>query len=177
MSEPIETVVTDMRKFMGVYGQNHYSVSSSAFRGTIDRKINRQLFNSPISGKKRNFSEADSQDNFSCLAFRTPSKMSNDIDMENEEEDESPNGPAEMIYSREEISEAMNIDPDLRSKNLVYGLAQDIHEEDLNELQASVKGEITPGTMIEVDPATALKAATENPPYAWSIHATTQFLI
>jgi hypothetical protein len=31
--------------------------------------------------------------------------------------------------------------------------------------------------MIEVNPATALKAATDNPPYAWSIHATTQFLI
>ena len=71
----------------------------------------------------------------------------------------------------------MNIDPELRSKNLVYGLAHDIHQEDLNELQASVKGEITPGSFIEVDPATALKAATVNPPYAWSIHATTQFLI
>ena len=97
--------------------------------------------------------------------------------MENKEEEESPNGPAEMIYSREEISVAMNIDPDLRSKNLVHGLAQDIHEEDLNELQASVQEEITPGSMFEVDPATALKAATDNPPYAMSIHATTQFLI
>ena len=134
----METVVTDMQNFMGVYGQNQYSATSSAFQGTIDRKINRQLFNSPISGKKRNFSEADHQDNFSCLAFRAPSKMSNDVDMENEEEDESPNGPAEMIYSREEISVGMNINPNLWSKNLVYGLAQDIHEEDLNELQASV---------------------------------------
>ena len=124
MSEPIETVVTDMRKFMGVYGQNHYSASSSAFRGTIDRKINRQLFNSPISGKKRNFSEADSQDNFNCLAFRTPSRMSNYIDMENDEEDESPIAPEELIYFREKLSVAMNIDPDLRSKNLVYGSAK-----------------------------------------------------
>jgi hypothetical protein len=40
-----------------------------------------------------------------------------------------------------------------------------------------VKGEITTGSMIEVEPATALKAETDNPPYAWSIHATTQFLI
>ena len=101
MSEPNETVVTDMQKLMGVYGQNQYSATSSALRGTIDKKINRQLFNSPISGKKRNFSEADSQDNFNCLAFKTPSRMSNSIDMENEEEDKSPNGPAEMIYSRE----------------------------------------------------------------------------
>jgi hypothetical protein len=31
--------------------------------------------------------------------------------------------------------------------------------------------------MIEVDPATALKAATDNPPFAWTIHATTQYLI
>ena len=100
MSEPIETVVTDMRKFMGVYGQNQYSATSSALRGTIDKKINRQLFNLPISGKKRNFSEADSQDNFNCLAFRASSRMSNHIDMENEEEDESPIEPAELIYSR-----------------------------------------------------------------------------
>ena len=71
----------------------------------------------------------------------------------------------------------MNIDPDLRSTKLVYGLAQDIHDEDLNELQAAVRGEITPGSMIEVDPATALKAATDNPLFAWTIHATTQYLI
>ena len=71
----------------------------------------------------------------------------------------------------------MNIDPDLRSKNLVYRLANDIHEEDINVLQSAVQGEITPGTMIEVDPATALKAAMDNPPYAWTIHATTQYLI
>ena len=63
--------------------------------------------------------------------------------MENEEEDESPIAPAELIYSREEISVTMNIDPDLRSKNLVYGLAKDIHEEHLNELQSAVQGEIT----------------------------------
>ena len=69
MSEPSETVVTDMRKFMGVYGQNQYSATFSATRGKIDRKINRQLFNSPISGMKRNFSEADTQDNFSGLAI------------------------------------------------------------------------------------------------------------
>ena len=103
--------------------------------------------------------------------------MSNYSDMENDEEEDSTNEQAEMIYSRDEISVAMNIDPELRSKNLVYGLAHDIHQEDLNELQASVKGEITPGSMIEVDPATALKGATDNPPYAWSIHATTHFLI
>ena len=67
---------------------------------------------------------------------------------------------------------AMNINPDLRSTKLVYGLAQDIHDEDLNELQAAVRGEITPGIMIEVevDPATALKAVTDNPPFAWTIH-------
>jgi hypothetical protein len=58
-------------------------------------------------------------------------------------------------------------------KNLV---AQDIHEEDLNELQAAVRVEITPGSVIEVDPAIALKAATDTPPYALSIHATEQFL-
>ena len=50
-------------------------------------------------------------------------------------------------------------------------------KKDLNELQASVRGEITHGRMIEVNPATALKAVTDNPPYAWSIHATTQFVI
>jgi hypothetical protein len=42
--------------------------------------------------------------------------MSSYIDMENEEEDESINEQAEMIYSREEISSAMNFDPELRSK-------------------------------------------------------------
>jgi hypothetical protein len=31
--------------------------------------------------------------------------------------------------------------------------------------------------MIEVDPATALKAATDNTPFAWTIYATTQYLI
>ena len=156
MSEPSETVVTDMQKFMGVYGQNQYSATLSAVRGTIDRRINRQLFNSPISGKKRNFSEADTQDNFSGLAIRTPTKMSNHYDMETEEEEDLANEQAELIYSRDEISVAMNIDPELRSKNLVHGLAHDIHQEDLDELQASVKGEITPGSFIEVDPATAL---------------------
>ena len=77
MSEPSETVVTDMRKFMGVYGQNQYSANLSAVRGSIDRRINRQLFISPISGKKRNFSEADTQDNFSGLAIRIPTRISN----------------------------------------------------------------------------------------------------
>jgi hypothetical protein len=32
----------------------------------------------------------------------------------------------------------MNIDPDLSLKNLVYGSAHDIYEEDLSKLQASV---------------------------------------
>ena len=31
--------------------------------------------------------------------------------------------------------------------------------------------------MIEVNPATALKAVTDNPPFAWTIHATTQYLM
>ena len=53
-----------------------------------------------------------------------------------------------MIFSRDEISVVMNIDPDLRSTKLVYELAQDIRDEDLNELQAAVQGEITPGSMI-----------------------------
>ena len=159
MSEPTETVVTVMQKFMGVYGQNNYSATFSATQRTIDRRINRQLFNSPISGKKMNFSEADTQDNFSGLAIRTPTKMSNYYDMVTEEEEDLTNEQAELIYSRDEISVAMNIDLELSSKNLVYGLAYDIHQEDLDELQVSVKGEITPGSFIEVDPATALKAA------------------
>jgi hypothetical protein len=56
--------------------------------------------------------------------------------------DEKKNGndeQTEMIFSREDISVAMNIDPDLRSTKLVYGLAQDIHAEDLHELQAAVQ--------------------------------------
>jgi hypothetical protein len=31
--------------------------------------------------------------------------------------------------------------------------------------------------LIEFDPATALKAAMDNPPFAWTFHATTQYLI
>ena len=150
MSEPSETVVTDMQKFMGVYGQNQYSATLSAVRGSIDRRINRQLFILPIFCKKRNFSEADTQDNFSGLAIRTPTKMSNHYDMGNEEDEDVTNEQADLIYSRDEISVAMNIDPELRSTNLVYGLAYDIHQKDLDELQASVKGEITPGSFIEV---------------------------
>jgi hypothetical protein len=169
MFEPGKTVVTDMQKFMGVYGHNHNSATSSAIQGTNDWRINPQSFNSPISGKKRNISKADTQDNFSCLTNRAPHRMSNYNDMKIEEEENFTNEPAEMIYYREEISGAMNIDPEIRSKNLVYGLAQDIHQEDLNELQASVRREITTGSMFEVDPAAALKAATDNPPYAWSI--------
>ena len=100
MSEPIETVVTDMRKFMGVYGINHLSPSLSANRGSIDRKINRQLFMSPISGRKRNISEADSQDNFSGLVLRTPQRNSreDEVDYE-EEENEFSNEPTKMIFS------------------------------------------------------------------------------
>ena len=133
---------------------------------------------SPISGRKRNIFEADSQDNFSGLISRTPQKQLrlNEVIYE-EKENEFSNEPTEMIFSREEISVAMNIDPDLRSTKLVYGLAHDIHDEDLNELQTAARGEITPGSMIEVDPATALKAATDNPPFAWTIHATAQYLI
>ena len=71
----------------------------------------------------------------------------------------------------------MNINPDLRSKNLVYGLAQDIHDNDLSELQAAVREEITLRSMIEVEPASALKTGTDIPPFAWTIHATTQYLI
>jgi hypothetical protein len=105
MSEPIETVVTDMRKLMGVYGINHLSPFFSANRGSIDRKINRQLFKSPISGRKRNISETDSQDNFSGLVRRTPQRKSRDDDVDYEE-DESEFGkePTELIFSREEIS-------------------------------------------------------------------------
>jgi hypothetical protein len=44
-------------------------------------------------------------------------------------------------------------------------------------MQAAVRGEITPASIIEVNPATALKAAMDNPPFAWTIHATTQYLI
>ena len=140
MSEPIETVVTDMRKFMGVYGMNHLSPSFSANRGSIDRKINRQLFMSPISGRTRNTSEADSQDNFSCLISRTPQRKLREDEVNYEEDErEFANEPKEMIFSREEISSAMNIDPDLRSTKLVYGLAQDIHDKDLNESQAAVR--------------------------------------
>ena len=51
MYEPIETVVTDMRMFMGVYGMNHLSPSFSSSRGSVDRRINRQLFMSPMSGR------------------------------------------------------------------------------------------------------------------------------
>ena len=149
MSEPIETVVTDMRKFMGVYGINHLSPSLSANRGSIDRKINRQLFMSPISGRKRNISEADSQDNFSGLVLRTPQRNSREDEVDyDEDESEIANETNEIIFSRDEISAAMNIAPDLRSTKLVYGLSQDIHDEDLHELQSAVQGEIAPGTMI-----------------------------
>ena len=86
MSEPIKTVVTDMRKFMGVYGMNHLSPSFSAIRGSIDRKIIRQLFMSPISGRKRNISEADSQDNFSGLILRTPQRKTREDEVDFEEE-------------------------------------------------------------------------------------------
>ena len=89
MSEPIETVVTDMRKFMGAYGMSLFSPSFSFNRGSIDRKINRQLF---ISGRKRNISKADSQDNFSSLVSRTPQRKSReekvDYDEEENENDE-----------------------------------------------------------------------------------------
>ena len=154
MSEPIETVVTDMRKLMGVYGMNHFSPSFSSNRSSIDRKINRQLFMSPISGRKCKISEADSQDNFSGLVSRTPNRKSGEDEVDYvEEEDEINDEHSEVIFPREEISVAMNIDPDLRSTKLVYGLAQDIYDNDLTELQAAVRGEITPGSMVEVDPA------------------------
>ena len=171
MSEPIETVVTDMWKFMGVYGMNHFSPSFSSNRGSIDRKINGQLFMSPISGRKRNISNADSQDNFSSLVSRTPQRKSREEEVDYDEEENENDEQTETIFSRKGISVAMNIDPDLRSTKLVYGLAQDIHDEDLKELQAAVRGEVTPEIMIEVDPATALKAVTDNPPFNWTFHA------
>jgi hypothetical protein len=166
MSEPFETVVTDMRKFMGVYGINHFSPSFSSNRGSIDQKIYRQFFMSPISGRKRNISEVDSQDKFSGLVLRTPQRKSREDKVDYDEEKNEHGEQTEMIFSREEISVAMNIDPDLRSIMLVYGLAQDIHDKDPNELQAAVREENTPGSLIEVDTATALKAATDNPPFA-----------
>jgi hypothetical protein len=99
MSEPIETVVTDMRKFMGVYGINHLSPSLSANRGSIDRKINRQSFMSPISGRKRNISEADSQDNFSGLVLRTPQRNSREDEVDyDEDESEIANETNEIIF-------------------------------------------------------------------------------
>ena len=67
MFEPIETVVTDMRKFMGVYEMNHLSPNFNSSGGSVDIRINRQLFMSPMSGRKRKLSEADSQDYFSGL--------------------------------------------------------------------------------------------------------------
>ena len=88
-----------MRKFMGVYGINHFSPSSSANRGSIDRKINRQIFVSPISGRKRIFFEEVSQDNFSGLVSRTPQrkKREDEVDYE-EEENELNDEPTEMIF-------------------------------------------------------------------------------
>ena len=132
---------------------------------------------SPISGRKRNISKADSQDNFSSLVSRTPQRKSREEEVDYDKKENENDEQTEMIFSRKEISVAMNIDPDLRSTKLVYRLAQDIHDEDLEELQAAVRGEITPGIMSEVNPATALKAVTDNPPFAWTIHATTQYLI
>ena len=96
---------------------------------------------SPISGRKRNISEADSQDNFSGLVLRTPQRNSREDEVDyDEDESEIANETNEVIFSRDEISAAMNIAPDLRSTKLVYGLSQDIHDEDLNELQAAVQG-------------------------------------
>ena len=133
---------------------------------------------SPISGRKRNISEADSQDNFSGLVLRTPQRNSREDEVDyDEDENEIANETNEIIFSRDEISAAMNIAPDLRSTKLVCGLAQDVHDEDLNELQSAVQEEFAPGSIIEVDPATALKAATHNPPFTWIIHATTQSIL
>ena len=127
MSEPIETVVTDMRKFMGVYGMNHLSPKFSSSRSSVDRKINRQLFMSPMSGRKRKISEADSQDNLSGLISRTPTKKSLEEEEDYlEDETEFNDKQTEMIFSRDEISVAMNIDPDLPSTKLVYGLHWEI---------------------------------------------------
>ena len=137
MSEPIETVVTDMRKIMRVYGMNHLSPNFNSSRGSVDRKINRQLFMSPMSGRKRKISEADSHDNFSGIVSRTPHRKLREDEVDyDEEENKMIDEQTEMIFSREEISMAMN-DPDLQSTKL--GLAQDIHDKDPNELQAAVR--------------------------------------
>ena len=134
MSEPIETAVTDMRKFMGVYGMNHLSPNCSSNRGSVDRRINRKLFMSPISGRKRKISEAVSQDNFSGLISRTPTRKSREKEEDYEEDaNEFNDEQTEMIFSRDKISVAINIDPDLRLNKLVYGLAQDIHDENLHQ--------------------------------------------
>ena len=95
---------------------NHLSPNFNSSRGFVDRRINRQLFMSPMSGRKRNISEADSQDNFSGLILRTPTRKSREEEEEYEEDETEFNDEhTEMIFSRDEISVAMNIDPDLRS--------------------------------------------------------------
>jgi hypothetical protein len=39
-----------------------------------------------------------------------------------------------------------------------------------------VQEEIIPGSMTKGNPATAPKTATDNPPFSWTIHPTTQYL-
>ena len=103
MSEPIKAVVTDMRKFLGVFGMDNFSPSLSSNRGSINRKINRQLFMPPISGRKRKISEENYQDNFSGFALRTPNRKSQEDEVDYEEEENEFNGEqTEMIFSREE---------------------------------------------------------------------------
>ena len=60
---------------------------------------------SPMSGRKRKISEADSQDNFSGLISRTPTRKSREEEEDYEEDENEVNEEqTEMIFSRDEIS-------------------------------------------------------------------------
>jgi hypothetical protein len=80
-----------------------------------------------------------------------------------------------IVYlpSRDKICAAKRIDSELCSSNLVFGVPEESEEEELQNFREIVEGEVTAGSVIEVDTATALSSVKEPP--AWRVHQITDY--
>ena len=166
MSEP-RNVVTDIRKFMGFYDKSSFSSFSSGFTESLDRRVAREIrYSTPNKKRSRQIFDGESLDrNVFISPISTLREFGgNDLDAQEEEE-----AVEEHVFFRDEIAAEMNFDPELRSNNLVFGVPKDLHEDDMQEIQESVSGELPLGGYIEVDPSKALKENDDT--LAWQIHA------
>ena len=81
----------------------------------------------------------------------------------------------EVIYlpSRDEICAAKRIDSELCLSNLVFGMPEESDAADLQNFRELIEGEVTAGSVIEVETAAVLSSAKDSP--FWRVHQITDY--